>query len=192
MRAVRLCIKVGWPVWRLVGDNESARSQVLAMRAGLKRQNRHLHGLFHLLQRMESFVYLEYVPGDLNPADCLSRIDFDWGGSIAIAWREAQVRYKALEAYLDEPSPVWVLVFPKGVVGQPPIWRALPEALRNHCAANSFMRMMSELMFSLESGFLGLRVVQGLSARLEGLFWESGKNNSAGDRNMPGYSCFAL
>ena len=118
-RGVRLCINVGWPVWRLVGDNESALSQVSAVRArvGLKRQNRHLHRLFYLLQRLESSVYLKDVPGDLNPADCLSKVDSDWSGGVATACQEAQVRYKALEAYPDVPSPVWVLGFPKGVRG---------------------------------------------------------------------------
>ena len=59
-------------------------------------------------------MYLEYVPGDLNPADCLSRVDSDWSGRVGTACQEPQVRYKALEAYLDVPSPVWVLGFPKG------------------------------------------------------------------------------
>ena len=59
-------------------------------------------------------MYLEYVPRDLNPADCLSRVDSDWSGRVETTCQEAQVRYKALEAYPDMPSPVWVLGFPKG------------------------------------------------------------------------------
>ena len=81
---------------------------------GLKRQNRHLWRLFNLLQRLESSVYLAYVPGDLNLADCLSRVGSHWGGSVPTACQEAGVRFKALEAYLDVPSSVSILGFPKG------------------------------------------------------------------------------
>ena len=93
VRGVRLCINVGWPVWRLAGGNESALSQVSALRAraGLKRLNRHLRRIFYLLERLEYSIYLEYVPGDLNPADCLSRVDSDWGGSVQTACQEAWV-----------------------------------------------------------------------------------------------------
>ena len=68
IRGVRLCINVGWSVWRLVGDYSSALEQVASLRAGagLKRQNRHLRRLFYLLQRLVSTVYLEFAPGDLN------------------------------------------------------------------------------------------------------------------------------
>ena len=59
-------------------------------------------------------MYLEYVPRDFNLADCLSRVDSDRSGRVEIACQEAQVRYKALEAYPDVPSLVWVLGFPKG------------------------------------------------------------------------------
>ena len=49
IRGVRLSINVGWPVWRLVGDNSSALEQVASLRvgAGVKRQNRHLRRLFY-------------------------------------------------------------------------------------------------------------------------------------------------
>ena len=58
IRGVRLCIRVGWPVWRLIGDNSSALEQVASLRAsaGLRRQNRHLRRLFYLLQRLEGSV----------------------------------------------------------------------------------------------------------------------------------------
>ena len=46
--------------------------------------------------------------------DYLSRVDSDRGGSVPTACQEAEVRYKALEAYPDVRSPVWVLGFPKG------------------------------------------------------------------------------
>ena len=51
IRGVRLCIRVGWPVWRLVGDNSSALEQVASVRAGAgpRCQNRHLRRLFYLL-----------------------------------------------------------------------------------------------------------------------------------------------
>ena len=116
VRGVRLCINVGWPVWRLAGDNQSALSQVSALRvgAGLKRQNRHLRRLFYLLERLESFIYLEYVPGDLNPADSLSKVDFHWGGSGRTSCHVAGVPSKAVEASVDVPSPVWIVGFPKG------------------------------------------------------------------------------
>ena len=87
VRCVRLCVNVGWPVWCLMGDNQLALGQVATMsaKASLKRQNRHLHRLFYLLQRLDGSVYSEYVPGDLNPIGCLSGMDFDWSGSIAFA-----------------------------------------------------------------------------------------------------------
>ena len=114
VRGVRLCINVGWPVWRLAGGNESALSQVSALRAGagLERQNGHLRRLFYLLECLESSIYLEYVTRDLK--DSLSRVDSDWGGGVQTACQEAGVRFKALEAYPDVPSPVWILGFPKG------------------------------------------------------------------------------
>ena len=82
--------------------------------AGHQRQNRHLRRFFYLLQRLEPSVYLEFVPGDLNPTDCLSRVDSHWHGSVASAYQGAGVRYKALEAYPNLPCPAWVLAFPKG------------------------------------------------------------------------------
>ena len=82
IRGVRLCIRVGWPVWRLVGDNSSALEQVASLwaSAGLRRQNRNLRRLFYLLQCLEGSVYLEFVPGDLNPAESPSRVDSEWKG----------------------------------------------------------------------------------------------------------------
>ena len=82
IRWVRLCIRVGWPVWRLIGDNSSALEQVASLRAsaGLRRQNRHFRRLFFLLHRLEGSVYVEFVPRDLNPADSLSKVDSEWKG----------------------------------------------------------------------------------------------------------------
>ena len=62
---------------RLIGDEESALAQAASFRAGagLSRQNRRLCRLFHLLQRLS--VYLEFVAGDPNRADFLSRRDSD-------------------------------------------------------------------------------------------------------------------
>ena len=81
---VRVSIRVGWPMWRLIGDNSSALEQVASLRsnAGLRLQNRHLRRLFYLLQCLEGLVYLEFVPGDLNPADSLSREDSEWNGLV--------------------------------------------------------------------------------------------------------------
>ena len=89
------------------------------MRTGarLKRQNRYLRRLFYLLQRLEASVYLEFVPRDLNLADCLSGIDSDRDGSVVSVSLGARVCYKALEAYRDLSSPGWVLEFPKGRCG---------------------------------------------------------------------------
>ena len=79
---VRLCIRVGCTVWRVIGHNSSALEQLASLRAsaGLRRQNRHLQRFFYLLQRLEGSVYLEFVPGDVNPADSLSRVDSEWKG----------------------------------------------------------------------------------------------------------------
>ena len=116
IRGVRLCIRVGWPVWRLIGDNSSALEQVASLRASarLRRQNRHLQRLFYLLQRLEGSVYREFVPGDLNPADSLSRVDSEWKGQVKEACAGASDRHMALQSFLGVPSPVWVLGFPKG------------------------------------------------------------------------------
>ena len=69
VRGVRLCIRVGLLVWRLIGDNSSALEQVASLRAsaGLRRQNRHLRRLFNLIQRLEGSLYLEFVPGNPKP-----------------------------------------------------------------------------------------------------------------------------
>ena len=65
VRGVRLCSNIGWPVWRVVGDSESALSYVSAVKAGarLKRQNKHLCRPFYLLRRLESSVYLSMSHG---------------------------------------------------------------------------------------------------------------------------------
>ena len=115
VRGVRLCINVGWPVWRLIGDNSSALEQVASLRAGagLKHKNR----LFYLLQRLVSTVYLEFARGDLNPADCLSTVDSEWKGVAPEAFEGAKVRHLALSAFPGVPSRVWDLGFPKGRQG---------------------------------------------------------------------------
>ena len=79
IRGVRLFEHIGWPVFCLVGDNESALEQTASFRArsGLKRQNRHLRRVFYVWRRLQTTVYLSWVPGDLNPADPMSRIDSD-------------------------------------------------------------------------------------------------------------------
>ena len=116
VRGVRLCIRVAWPVWRLIGDNSSALEQVASLRAsaGLRRQNRHLRRLFYLIQRLEGSVYLEFVPGDLNPVDSLSRIDSECKGWMQDACAGAADRHMALQSFPGVPSPVWVLGFPNG------------------------------------------------------------------------------
>ena len=113
VRWVCLCVNVGWLVWRLVGDNASALAQVASLRAGagLQRQNchpRHLRRLFYLMQRLEAIVCLEFVPEDLNLANCLSRVGSEWQGRVPLACEGAQVRRKALDSFEDVPSLVWV------------------------------------------------------------------------------------
>ena len=118
-RGVRLCIRVGWPVGRLIGDNSSALEQVASVRAsaGLRRQNRQLRRLFYLLRRLEGSVYLEFVPGDLNPADSLSRVDSEWKWQVKEACAGASDRHVALQSFPGVPSPFWVFGFPKGRQG---------------------------------------------------------------------------
>ena len=103
-------------MWRLIWDNSLALEQVASLRAsaGLRRHNRHLRRLFYLLQRLEGSVYLEFVPGDLNPADSLSRVDSEWKGQVQDACVGAADRHVALQSFPGVPSPVWVLGFPKG------------------------------------------------------------------------------
>ena len=138
-------------------------------------------------------MYLEYFSGDLNPADSLPRVDSNWSGRFETACLQAQVRYKALEAYPDVRSPVWVLGFSKGRRGAATNLESSAlgsaEPLRG---GFFFMRMLGELLLSLECGFLGPGVVRILTALLVRPFGESGEKNSVGDRNMPEYSCFAL
>ena len=109
----------GWAGLCLIGDNSLALEQPASLRAsaGLRRQNRHLRRLFYLLQRLEGSVYLEFVPGDLNPADSLSRIDAEWKGRMQHACAGAADRHVALQSFHGMPSPVWVLGFPKGCRG---------------------------------------------------------------------------
>ena len=68
-------------------------------RSGLKRQNRHLRRLFYVWRRLQSSVYLSWAPGDLNPADCFSRIDSDWKGDFKAAHQCALDRLTALQSY---------------------------------------------------------------------------------------------
>ena len=74
----------------------------------------HFRRLFYLLQRMEGSVYLEFVPGDLNPADSLSRVDSEWKGQVKKACAGASDRHVALQSFPGVPSPVCVLGSPKG------------------------------------------------------------------------------
>ena len=67
-----------------------------------------------MLQRLEGSVYLVFVPGDLNPADSLSRVDSDSKGQVHDACAGAADRHMALQSFPGVPSPVWVLGFPKG------------------------------------------------------------------------------
>ena len=59
-------------------------------------------------------MYLECVPGDLNPADSLSRIDSEWKGRMQDASAGAADRHVALQSFPGVPSPVWVLGFLEG------------------------------------------------------------------------------
>ena len=68
-------------------------------------------------RQLQSTVYLSWVPGDLNPADPMSRIDSDWNGDWSVAEQAACDRFRALQAYNNLPTPVWVLGFPKGRKG---------------------------------------------------------------------------
>ena len=85
--------------------------------SALHRHNRHLRRLFYLSLRATPSTFLEWVPGDLNPADCFSRIDSDFGGSCAKAAALAWNRFQALLTFPDLPCPVWTLSFPKGRLG---------------------------------------------------------------------------
>ena len=116
VQGLSFIVNVGWPVFRLVGDNASSIGQMAGMRArsGLKRHNRNLRRAFYLLQRSDSTVFLEWVPGDLNPADCFSRIDGDFGGDFAAAGLAAWDRFRSLQAFPALPCPVWVANLPKG------------------------------------------------------------------------------
>ena len=115
VKGVRICEHIGC----LVGDNESVLEQVASFRAkaSLRRQNRHLRRLFYVWRRLKATVYLSWAPGDLNPADCLSRVDSEWAGNISAAERGALDRFQALTAYDSLPTPVWILGFPKGRQG---------------------------------------------------------------------------
>ena len=116
VQGLNFIVNVGWPVFRMVGDNASSLGQLAGMRArsGLKRHNRNLRRAFYLLQRSASTVFLEWVPGDLNPADCFSRIDGDFGGDFAAAGLAAWDRFRSLQAFPALPCPVWFADLPKG------------------------------------------------------------------------------
>ena len=59
-------------------------------------------------------MYLEFVPGDMNPADSLSRLDSECKGRMQDACARAADRHMALRSFPGVPSPAWVLGFPKG------------------------------------------------------------------------------
>ena len=58
-------------------------------------------------------MYLEYVPGDMNPADSLSRMDSECKGQMHDACAGAADRHLAFQSFPRVPSPVWVLGSPK-------------------------------------------------------------------------------
>ena len=74
VRGLSFIINVGWPVFRLVGDNASSIGQIAGMRArsGLKRHNRNLRRAFYLLQRCD--VRCAYRPSPPSLALCGLRI----------------------------------------------------------------------------------------------------------------------
>ena len=116
VQGIRLIVNVGWSISRLVGDNVASIGRVAGMRAksGLFRHNRNLRRAFYLLQCAQSSFFLEWVPRDVNPADCFSRIDGDFSGCFDSTSAAAWDRFLALQAFPNLPCHVWIANFPKG------------------------------------------------------------------------------
>ena len=70
--------------------------------------------------------FLEWVRGDLNPADFFSRIDSVFGGSYAKAAASPWNQCQTLLTFPDLDCPLWALSFPKRRVGA---WRHLNSCL---------------------------------------------------------------
>ena len=79
IEGIQFVVNIQWPVFRVVGDSAPSLEQVTGMRASseLSRHNHQVCRLFCLILRAPPSVYMERVPGDLNPANCFSRIDGD-------------------------------------------------------------------------------------------------------------------
>ena len=73
IRGVRLWERIGWPVFCLVGDNESALGQTASfpVHSGLKRQDRHLWRLFYVRRRLQSTAFLGCLATSTLRTRCL-------------------------------------------------------------------------------------------------------------------------
>ena len=108
------------------------------------------------------------------------------------ACQEAEVRYKALEAYPDVPSPVWVLGFPKRR-------RGAATNLENS-ALGSAEPLRGEFFYAngqRVAGFTGVWVLRSKGGQapvspIGGTCLGRWQEISVGDPNMHEYSCFAL
>ena len=115
LEALSNSVRLRGPAYRLVGDNRCALCQVSSFRAGagLCRQNRHLGRFFYMWGGLQATVYLDWIPGNLNPADCFSTKVLDWKGDFLCVSKSALDRMTTLDSYGGLPAHVWILGVPK-------------------------------------------------------------------------------
>ena len=76
-------------------------------------------GCFTCFRDWGAWCIWNLVPGNLNPAESLYRIDSEWKGRMQDAFAGDADRHVALQSFPGVFSPVWVLGFPKGRRGAP-------------------------------------------------------------------------
>ena len=112
---------VRWSIFKIAGDNVASVDEMAGLRAktSLSRHICCLCWTVYLLHRAPASVFLEWVSGDLKPADCFSRIDADFGGDFGVANKPAWDHFTALQAFPQLPYSVWVIGFCKGQTAAP-------------------------------------------------------------------------
>ena len=92
---IKLVVRMGLSVVTLLEDNVAVIWQVLklSVRAACTAQARILRALVHWIRSTDLVVHVVYVPTDIQPADPISRMHRDWGGSLALAEQQANLIY---------------------------------------------------------------------------------------------------
>ena len=114
LAGVRLAANRGWRHLILFGDNVAAILQAVRLRVGvgLRTQQSLLRQIVYLVERANLRVYLCWTRSALMPADPVSRMHEDYGGSKELALGAAWRVFRELEASSGEVTDF-------GYIGEP-------------------------------------------------------------------------